>query len=259
MIPFFIQLHRPREYPWKQHTLIETRSEHNNNNITITHSTPTKEIDDIRYNHTSSKKIFHKISISPRHTKTWSSKSNSLNETAKFKLSRKVERSGDDRLHGHTPDSRGKPTEVKSTNVKLKTARNEKIYFNRTNIPKHFKVWSSKSKSFCGGNFIGYNHEIALLHNVTVDSKAATGNKGGEDYHKLFKHREFSEFFRLKKGFMKIVCEKVPRYEFTKRNYYKMPKCCHLYDWMMSMEVQKFPSDDITVITQYYIAITRYV
>ena len=253
VLPSSYQMQTSKTFFWESHTLIETRTlnfskyvKFNSESMTNVHNKETIH-NIIKYNGQLSKNVHHDRSISSLNSKSWLSKSYSLNESRKLKLSGKVKNLTLHILQGNKTDNREKPTNMYSYT-------SNKVYFNRTSPPKHFQMWSSKSNSFCGGNFVGYNHEIALLHNVTVDSKAAIGNRGGEDFRKIFKQSESKEFFTFKKGFMKIVCDKVPKYEFTKR---KIIKSGHLNKWIQTMDIQNILLNDITVIKEYYIAIVR--
>ena len=151
-----------------------------------------------------------------------------------------------DHTHNKTPQIQN------AVHTKPSSVIKNKLYYDRAHPPQHFEMWASKADSFCGGSYIGYNHDVALLHNVTVDSSLTIGNRGGEDFRKLWKQSEDKEFFKFRKGFMKIVCEKVPKYDF------ELPgKKTPLNDWMRSMEIQKKLPNDTTVIPQYYIAVRR--
>ena len=209
--------------------------------------------------------------LPPKHTQTWSLKSDSLVES-KVLESSKVD-DADTPGHVNNPHDHQNPTVKHSPIVKHipfvnKTwpltskpnslVANNKIYYNRNKAPVHFTTWMKTSQSFCGGSFVGYNHDIARLENVRVDPTLAIGSRGGEDFRKLFFQSEKKEFFVYKKGFIKIVCDAVPPYYFGRE---KIGGChvasCHLDRWLQSMEVQQVPFESTTTIQQYYIAVTR--
>ena len=160
----------------------------------------------------------------------------------------------------HPLSTTHRPLARKTTNeVKHGRNRNNRVYYDQAHPPALFKKWKSTSESFCGGTFIGYNHDIAKIQNVRVDANVAIGARGGEDFRKLLNQKEDKEFFKYRKGFMIMVCDRVPLYHFGGEN---VDSChiasCHLDRWLQSMEVQHYSLfDDTNVIPQYYIAVTR--
>ena len=248
-IPFY-QKQKPQIFPWEYDSLLATKKLNFSKNVG--HTADDNVFNDpnssIRNDVPHSNKKSSDRTTSPKLSNITSSKPHSMIESANHKFSGKLDHTVDNPSQVYSSHDPNKPSDTNHRSV----IRN-KIYYDLSHPPQHYKMWASKSDSFCGGAYIGYNHDMAVLHNVTVNSAAAIGKRGGEDFHKLFHQSLDIEFFKFNKGFMKIVCDRVPQYTFKiKKKGESGPN-----DWLKSMETQESLPKDATVIPQYYIAVTR--
>ncbi len=128
-----------------------------------------------------------------------------------------------------------------------------RVYYNKSSPSEYFTKWNQSKIEQCGGQFVAYAKEIAVLHDVIIDNSKASGRIGGENFRSLMNQQEQEEFFQYKPGFMQLQCDAKPTYSFFQNN--------HLNDWMRSIEVTQrtFMSDyNLYKDDAVYLAITRY-
>ena len=162
-------------------------------------------------------------------------------------VSEKTKHTAGEQLHVSTFHARDKNRDMKDRSVV-----DNKKYYDPARPPKLFETWLSKSKSYCGGAFVGYNHDVAICHNLTVNSTLAIGNRGGEDFRTLFNQDTDKEILKFEKGFMKLFCDRVPSHKFREKGLEN-----NLNRLMMAMKVHKVSLGYTKIIKKHYVAVLR--
>ncbi|KAL3870953.1 hypothetical protein ACJMK2_038978 [Sinanodonta woodiana] len=106
-----------------------------------------------------------------------------------------------------------------------------------------------KRKTFCSGNFVGYGHLFAELHNVLVNPAFAVGKAGGENVREVLNQSVEEELYALKPGYFTIKCNQTFKYRFSFKLY--------LSNWTKVLQITSKNYPDHDTRERFTIAITR--
>ena len=95
----------------------------------------------------------------------------------------------------------------------------------------YFKQWAKKIRTDCSRHIVGYSDVMLRFHQVILDRNYSHADAvGGTAIEGIMNQKEETEVYSLKKGFLRIPCEKQKvKYQFDKHS-------AHLLDWVKSIE-----------------------
>ena len=104
------------------------------------------------------------------------------------------------------------------------------------------QLYSSKrQKEFCP-NFVSYDSNLfVLMKDVVIDRRYARGKRGAEEIKDVMNQSEESEYYRLKRGFFKLLCPGLSQH-YKDQGMTDLVWKYHLKDWfkaIQSLEEQK--------------------
>ena len=116
---------------------------------------------------------------------------------------------------------------------------------------KELENYRSSARAQCGGKFVGFDHNFALLTEVVVDKSHGFGRPGGENITEVLNQPEEVEYYNFEDGFFQMSCKTPVTY------YFQNSDVNHLQKWIDSLKVRKSVNFDST-ISDFTIAVTRY-
>ncbi|XP_064632584.1 uncharacterized protein LOC135490933 [Lineus longissimus] len=142
------------------------------------------------------------------------------------------------------------PPEKKLMRVNLQQALPEKL----------FDTWKRSKMDRCQGNFQGHASEFVLLKDVIVDPSFSTGKKGGESITDVLQQKETQEYYKLRRGFFQLKCNKESVHRRDKNHpiSYRFISKNHMNSWINSIQPVEELNKSTDTEEEFTLAIQRY-